>query len=140
MARSVQSDPQQRPTASISAASPNDVQVSVLLTGKGRSWQVLGGGAGADRDRPGSQCGISVGDFCAQVGGHRNPLDVCSNGGPFTAGGSLRNVEIERLDDRRVRVRGDNEAVGHREASPHQLSEVGCLAPGGGEVVLIKIT
>ncbi len=47
---------------------------------------------------------------------------------------------MERLDGRRIRLCGDNETVGHRETSSHQLSEVGRLAPGGRNVVPAEIT
>jgi hypothetical protein len=65
---------------------------------------------------------------------------IPSNKGPFTGRGSLRNVEIERLDDRRVRACGDNEAVGHRQASADELAEVGSLTPSIDNVVPGEVT
>ncbi len=78
--------------------------------------------------------------FFPHVGGHRGSLDVRPNRGPFPGGDSLRNVEIERLDDHRVHVCGDNEAVGHRQASADELAEVGSLTPSSGKVVPGEVT
>ena len=121
-----------------------DVQVGLLLSGEARVGQVLGGGAGADRDEPdlalGDQEPVPGDDLLLQVRGDvalledgpdlRGCLGEAVVGGPVDPGQLLVDLghEVPAFHEVVVGLGGKHECLGHREAGVGELPEV-CPLP-----------
>ena len=101
---------------------PLNAEEGVLLAGEGGPGQVLGGGAGTDRDRATPQFGIAGQQLATDRLGHRQRS--------YLILGRVRQLDGGLA----VGLGGDDYAGGNRETGTDQLAQVGALAAGLGQI------